>query len=99
HPGHRHGRGGLVLDLDLDGALVEPTVTQQSFHALATLAAAAGQKSVEEALLGMNPGAVHDLGALLLFDHHFGCAHQVTDYRVDVAAHVTDFGELRGLDL
>ena len=58
-----------------------------------------GQQQVEQALFGVQLGLVGDVFQLLFAHHVDGDLDQVADHRLDVAAHVADLGELRGLDL
>ena len=103
----------FLLHVDFDHALVELAVTQLLAHPLAGAAHLVAhaarifvgrgrprrQQQIEQPLLGieLRLGA-HFLDALVA--HHVdGELDQVADHRLDVAADVADFGELRGFDL
>ena len=57
------------------------------------------QQQVEQPLLGVQLGLVGDVLQLFFAHHVDGDLDQVADHRLDIAAHVADLGELRGLDL
>ena len=54
------------------------------------------KQKIQQALFGVEFGLVGDFFQLLLADHVDGDLDQVADHGLDVAAHVADFGELRG---
>ena len=102
------------LHVELDDALVEPALAELFAHPLARAAGLlapgglilAGhrrprrrQQQIEQPLLGGRARLVLDLVALLRADHVHGELDEIADHRLDVAADVADFGELRRLDL
>ena len=58
-----------------------------------------GQQQIEHALFGQFPCARHHALFLLRFHQLDAFLHQVAHDRLDVAAHVAHFGELRGFGL
>ena len=56
-------------------------------------------QEIEEALFGVDLGAVGNFIEALLADHVDGDIDQIADHGFDIAADVTDFGELAGLHL
>ena len=106
-------RERFLLDVDFDHAIVELAVAQLLAHPLARAAHLVAdaarifvrrrrprrQQQIEQPLLGieLRLGA-HFFDAL--FAHHVdGELDQIADHRLDVAADVADFGELRRFDL
>ncbi len=98
-------------DFDLDFLVVQLAFTQALAEQLAGVGvrgwrgvfvethARRWQQGVEDALFGGVFGAVADLGHFLFAQQLQGGVGQVTDDRLDVAAHVADFGELGRFDL
>ena len=54
------------------------------------------QQNVEQTLFGIEFGLVGDIFELLFAHVVDGDLHQIADHGFDVAAHVADFGKLRG---
>jgi hypothetical protein len=107
------GRHALVLDLDLDEAIVKASGTELLAHSfpcgLSLLADARGilvgcdgtgrQEQIEEALLrGLLGLELHFL-ELLRADHVHGQLDEVAHHGLDVSADIANLGELRRLDL
>ena len=63
----------------------------------AVSAADAEAAAVEQPLFGVQLGLVFHFFQLLFAHHVDGDLHQVADHRLHIAAHIADFGELRGL--
>ena len=97
--------GPLLLDVDLDQAVVELAGPQPLAQLLAGALDRVGglrlrrHEQFQQPFLGAFLGAVADLFQPLRADHLDGDVHQVADHRLDVAPDVADLGELAGLDL
>jgi len=57
-----------------------------------------GQKNIEQAFFGVEFGFIGYVFETLLANHFDGDLDQVANHGFDIAAHVTDFCELRGFD-
>ena len=97
--------GAAVLDFDFHQALVELAFAQPLAQLFAgALDAFAGlrlrrHEQVQQAVLGVQFGAVGHFVQALFAHHVDGDIHQVADHGFHVAAHVAHFGELAGFHL
>ena len=103
----------LLLDFDLDEPVVEAALAQLLAHALARALCffldlrrilvgrrkRPRQQQVEQPLLGVLLRLGAHVSGVLLAHHADGDLDEIANHRLDVAADVTDFGELRRLDL
>ena len=103
---HLQGRHTLFGDLELHLLLFQHAVSEGSLECPATLLqrgvrnrGRADDQQVQQPILGRALGANLDLAHPFFADQLDGRLHKITDDRFDVAAHIADLGELRGLDL
>ena len=53
---------------------------------------------VKQALFGIEFGFIGNVFEFFFANHVDGDLNQIADHRFDIAAHITDFGKLRGFD-